>query len=220
MTHANSSQVVTNQTEAHPDLEALVRKHLQHSFSKPYSGYNETEFERVIDCISRDPRPVIFDSCCGVGESTVKLARAHPNHWVFGFDQSAKRTEQVKPESLPDNARVIRADVIDIWRLAVAEGLHLDKHFLLYPNPWPKKKHLKRRWHGHPVFSSLIELGGTLILRSNWPMYIEEFDEALELAGIYERKCSTLNEIDPLTPFERKYRDSGHKLQQLIAELD
>ena len=49
----------------------------------------------------------------------------------------------------------------------------------LYPNPWPKKKHLGRRWHGAPVFPALVKLGGELEMRSNWQTYLDEFALAL-----------------------------------------
>jgi tRNA (guanine-N7-)-methyltransferase len=223
MTKSSSSIVESNQLDVHPDLEVTVSKHLNSHFDKPYARYNQEQFIQLLELVEKSPRPIIFDSCCGVGESTINLAKQHPNHWVFGIDQSDKRTSKFKPNEVPDNARIIRADVIDIWRLAHAERWQLAKHYLLYPNPWPKKKHLQRRWHGHPVFRSLLGLKGELTLRTNWQLYAKEFADALECAGIYQYQLQHYVPNAPdklLTPFERKYYQSDHQLYQLQADLN
>jgi hypothetical protein len=46
----------------------------------------------------------------------------------------------------------VRADLVDYWRLLAEAGIGLARHYILYPNPWPKIGHLARRWHAHPVF--------------------------------------------------------------------
>ena len=55
------------------------------------------------------------------------------------------------------------------------------KHYILYPNPWPKAKHVQRRWHGSAVFPQIIAVGQEIILRSNWLLYLEEFQLAAEV---------------------------------------
>ncbi len=87
----------------------------------------------------------------------------------------------------------------------------MDYHYLLYPNPWPKAKHLQRRVHGHASFAWLSGLGGRVELRSNWQLYVEEFGMAMHLAGRRGYVSRLMAEF-PLTAFERKYRDSGHRL--------
>jgi tRNA (guanine-N7-)-methyltransferase len=112
--------------------------------------------------VSAAGAPLILDSCCGVGESSRLLARAFPNHYVIGVDQSASRLARGggRAAECPANLDLVRADVVDYWRLLHEAGVRLDRHYLLYPNPWPKIGHLSRRWHGHPVFPTLLELGG------------------------------------------------------------
>ena len=129
---------------------------------------------------------MVLDSGCGTGESTVLLARRYPDCLVVGVDKSAARLD--KAPQLPANARLLRADLADIWRLMDDAGWKLAQHYLLYPNPWPKPAQLKRRWHGHPVFPDLLVLGGRLVLRSNFEVYVDEFARALELAGVVDMK--------------------------------
>ena len=90
-------------------------------------------------------------------------------------------------------------------------------HFLLYPNPWPKPGHLRRRIHGHPAFPLLVALGGRIELRSNWQLYVEEFGLAMSLSGRPGAICR-IDAVSPLTLFERKYRDSGHALWSFVTD--
>jgi tRNA (guanine-N7-)-methyltransferase len=86
------------------------------------------------------------------------------------------------------------------------------RHSLLYPNPWPKKQHLGRRWHGHPVFPAVVALGGRFECRSNWRIYIDECAAALtQLTGL-PVQTEAFDAVAPITPFEEKYRASGHAL--------
>lgn len=219
-----SRSVSSNQQGVHPDLEELVRKHLQTRFSRPFAGHTLAAFDSIRKQVAVDGRPLIFDSGCGVGESSVKLAAEFPDHLVIGIDQSEHRLQKnpcYQGRGPCDNLILVRADCVDLWRLAEQEGWQLARHYILYPNPWPKKSHVKRRWHAHPVFRSLLELGGRLEVRSNWPLYIEEFAEALWVAGIdpVQRHDLQLSDAaDFLTPFERKYAQSGQALYTLVAE--
>lgn len=167
--------------------------------------------------------PLILDAGCGVGLSTRKLAQACPGHFVIGVDQSADRLgREVRwPGVLPENFITVRADLVDYWRLMLDAQIYPQQHYLLYPNPWPKKSQLARRWHGHAVFPVLVALGGQLECRSNWSIYIDEFAAALQqLSGISVRRESHPVSIsEALTPFEAKYTRSGHALWRCRVEL-
>lgn len=138
-----------------------------------------------------------------------------------GLPAEAKSTEYVPNQSqVPQNLLLVRADLIDFWRLAVQHNWQVDKHYLLYPNPWPKKQQIKRRYHGHPVFSDLIRLGRQIELRSNWRIYVQEFAIALGFATGRTPQIETWRPAPPyLTPFEKKYTESGHRLFRLTATL-
>ena len=105
------------------------------------------------------------------------------------------------------------------WRLALQANWRLERHYLLYPNPWPKPGHLQRRWHAHPVFSDMLGLGGRLEMRCNWSVYAEEFAFSVNrLTGLAVRPLAVAAG-DPLSPFERKYRRSGHALYSVSCAL-
>lgn len=220
--HANSRPVTSHQIAIHDQLPLLIARHAATEFRKPVMPYNQSAFDTAI-ATWRDAGspPLILDSGCGVGLSTLHIATQFPDHFVIGVDQSADRIARntLWPGDLPDNFIFVRADLVDFWRLLHATGIHPARHYLLYPNPWPKIGQLARRWHGHAVFPTIVALGGQLECRSNWQLYIEEFSAGLTQlcdTAVHAESYSTAN---PITPFEQKYINSGHALWRCQVSL-
>lgn len=212
----NSRPISTNQDGPHEALLATVAKHQAQAFAKPIACFNADAVAAVAALLGAHPgHPWILDSGCGVGESTRRLARRFPDHLVIGVDRSASRLQR-QYDDTPDNAFFVRADLVDFWRLAAAEGWTPARHYLLYPNPYPKKSQLKQRWHAHPVFPAVLQLGGYLECRSNWLVYLQEMTQVLAQTRHY----ATLNKVSgpSLTPFERKYRASGQTCWALTTD--
>ncbi|MDA7746731.1 SAM-dependent methyltransferase [Psychromonas sp.] len=219
----DSRSITSNQLGLHEKLDEVVLKHLQHNFKKPYQTHTLEAFKEIEKWVEQQGKPIIFDSCCGVGESTYHIAKLHPEAIVLGMDKSADRLSKHPIIDTPvnnelDNYRLLQVNLNDFWRLAVEADWSLTHHYLLYPNPWPKAKHLQRRWHGSAVFPSIIALGGKLDLRSNWFTYIEEFQRALQLANI-KSETEIYSSDQAITPFERKYWASGQQSLRLTCEL-
>ncbi len=214
----DSKVIVTNQTGIHEKLEEIVEKHLSHPFQKPYQPHTQEAFDEINEIVQSFDGPVILDSCCGVGQSTRLLAKRNPDALVIGVDKSAHRINRNVEETYDgDNYHLIRADLNDFYRLVKAANWPITKHYILYPNPWPKSKHIQRRWHGSAVFPVLISLGEEIILRSNWRLYLEEFQQAADIAGLVG-EMTQVNDEEPLTPFEAKYQASEQQCWQLIVK--
>lgn len=213
MSTAISRPVNSRQTRPHPLLRRLLERRGQQPFRRPIQPRSKETFELLEHWLGQRQQPLILDAGCGTGSSSIALARQHPDHSVIGIDKSAHRLDRHQPDTpVPGNCYLARADLADIWRLAVMADWRPVRHYLLYPNPWPKPKHLARRWHAHPVLPWILALGGTLELRTNWRLYAEEFAYALSL--LLERPVphQPLTTGSPLTPFERKYAASRHSL--------
>lgn len=223
--YANSTPVASSQSGLHPRLDDVVRRHLTHDYRRPVSARGLAIFESLRPWLERQHgRPLILDSGCGTGASTRALALNFPEAAVLGADRSIERLSRgglpnAADVMLDDGLALVRINLEDLWPLLLAAGVRLHQHCIWYPNPSPKPEHLKRRWHAHPLFPCLLALGGALEVRSNWKLYIDEFAQALTVAGrrgVIEAIEST--EL-PVTPFERKYRDSGQALWRLRSEL-
>ncbi|HZW13698.1 MAG TPA: SAM-dependent methyltransferase [Noviherbaspirillum sp.] len=220
--HANSNPVSSAQTGVHDQLAMLVARHARAEFRKPVTDYNRAAFARSLDAWHDAGRaPLILDAGCGVGLSTLHLAAQYPDHFVIGVDQSAHRLARnvIWDAPIPPNFIRVRADLVDFWRLMLASGVRPKRHYILYPNPWPKIGHLARRWHGHAVFPTIVALGGELECRSNWEIYIEEFATALSQFSGQEVGCERYATERPITPFEQKYIASGHTLWRCKVTL-
>ena len=221
MSYGNSRIPASAQQGIHRNLMAQVVRHRSSAFRKPYAECNLRAIDEAMQGWD-GRRPVILDAGCGVGISTIELARTYPECWVIGVDRSEDRLKRRKPypaAMMPTNMVLVRADLVDFWRLLGDRGVSLARHYILYPNPWPKIGHLGRRWHAHPVFPSIPRLGGVLELRTNWRVYAEEFSCAL--GALLDRNIAwkEFETSSPLTPFERKYRDSGQTLFHVNVDL-
>lgn len=218
----NSSSVTSNQDGVHPHLLRHLERHQTHTYDKPIAAHTRQGFEQMLrHWESMGRPPLVLDAACGTGWSSLHLAQQGPQHLVLGLDQSQHRLA-LGPAMAerPANLLLLRADVVDFWRLLAQAEMRLARHYLLYPNPWPRKQHLMRRWHGHPAFALLPQLGGEIECRSNWRIYIEEF--ALALGTLVSRTLAVepVPQGPALTPFEEKYRASGHALWRCRATVN
>ena len=221
--HSNSRFITSNQTGIHDQLHDLIQRRASSHYLKPIAPSSRLAFNSaLLAWRDNNKSPIIIDAGCGVGLSTRRLATLQPQHFVIGIDQSSDRlSRQVEWSSdTPDNFITVRADVVDFWRLLHDAEIYPSHHYLLYPNPWPKKHHLARRWHAHPVFPTLLALGGYIECRSNWKTYVEEFAVAATLMSGTSAQCeSFLPSSAALTPFEEKYLNSGHELWRCRLHL-
>ena len=230
--HANSRPVTSKQSGPHEQLIPLLERHRNSPFKKPIADANRQAFEQSMAAWRKaGSAPLIIDAGCGVGLSTLNLAQQFPDSFVIGIDQSADRLARntAWPGKLPNNYALARADLVDFWRLLLEARIFPTRHYLLYPNPWPKKSQLSRRWQGHAVFPTLLALGGVIECRSNWKIYIDEFAAAVTQLSNQPACCEAYFVAGPkqthdglpapISPFEEKYRASGHALWRCQVEL-
>jgi tRNA (guanine-N7-)-methyltransferase len=218
----NSRPITSSQTGIHTQLLHVVDKHAAHPYLKPVTTYNQQAFDSSIAAWQEaGAAPLILDTGCGVGLSTMHLAAQFPDHFVIGIDQSEDRLARDSrwEGPVPANMTYIRADLVDYWRLLLQHKIFPVRQYLLYPNPWPKIGHLARRWQGHAVFPTIVALGGIIECRSNWQIYVEEFAAALGRLSHQQVACEAFLPETPITPFEQKYLASGHGLWRCIAQL-
>ena len=233
-------EITTNQLGVHEDLVSIVNKYRQSEFKKPIAEHTKQTFQLVIDWLGDWQGDVIIDACCGVGESTIVLAQQNPSAKVIGIDKSVARLEkhayykrqkdhestdiraETDVDKSVDNFKVFQADLNDFWRLiadysAIAKWT-INRQCIFYPNPYPKKAQVQKRWHASPTFIALLKCSRNIEVRSNWLTYLEEFQQALGIHGVK----SSIQEVSgvPITPFERKYTESGQQCWQLQTVAD
>lgn len=217
---ASSRAITSNQLGPHQDLVRRVLRARASEFQRPPAAHTRDAFDAAAEWLARQGAPLMLDSGCGVGLSTRRLAQQYPDHAVIGVDRSEQRLSRDHGE-LPANALLVRADLVDFWRLASAADWRPAHHYLLYPNPYPKSTQLKKRWQGHPVFPTILALGGVLELRSNWAIYVEEFALGVKTLGGPEGEIASFTPGPAfMTPFEQKYFESGQTLWRYRVTLE
>lgn len=216
----NSRTVESQQAGVHEKLAAIVEKYQRTLNRRPIHAHTQQAFDEVTEWLGDWQGEVILDSCCGVGKSTAGLSLRYPDARIIGVDKSALRVgKHAHYQSEQPNYRVIRADVVDFWRLMRSASEHsawrISGHYLLYPNPYPKASQVQKRWHASQAMPDLMALAPTIEVRSNWLIYLEEFKLAAQMYGM---QCE-IAAVDPAaparTPFEYKYQNSGQTCWQL-----
>lgn len=221
--NGKSREVYSKQEGVHPRLDRLLARHLSRRWSQPLHAPTVKAFRELQAILGSDSPRLVLDSGCGTGESTRQLAVSMPDCLVVGVDKSLVRLGRTGASAFPhqeNNAIWLRADLTSFWRLAAEANWRLHRHYLFYPNPWPKPGALQRRWHAHPVFPDMLRLGGRLEMRCNWEPYALEFAQAINRVLGVQVKPGRPSEQPVISPFERKYRDSGHRLYSVVVSAD
>ena len=224
-----AKSIETNQFEPHQDLIDRLKRHQRRHFKRPFADHTRLAFDSLIAWLEGWHGDVVLDTCCGVGESSIAIARKYPDVMVVGIDKSNQRLAKHSSYSsinkaqlstypvnaIPKNYMLLQADLNDFWRLLnhyieqQSPAWKVIKQYILYPNPYPKKTQLGKRWHASAIFPEILKTCQCIEVRSNWKIYLEEFKIAAEYFGL----IGELNNIEasqaPITPFERKYLASG-----------
>jgi len=161
----------------------------------------------------------------GNGETLVGLAASHPERDYLGVDvyePGIGRLLAAIAEKRLTNVRLLRADAVDVLRQTIAPA-SLDTVLLLFPDPWPKKRHHKRRLvqaEFVALVASRLAPGGRFHLATDWQHYAEHMlavleaeDALVNLAG--QGKFCTPGTHRPATKFERRGRRLGHGVWDL-----
>lgn len=220
-----SSPVLSAQSSLHPSLARLVQKHMTTEWRQPLHAPTVEAFANLVAAGVDPEQKIVLDSGCGTGVGTRRIAQRYPDCLVIGVDKSEARLRKLPGGHFPSHKFIyregntiwLRAELTSFWRLALQAGWRLHRHYLLYANPWPKPGQVSRRWHAHPVFPTLLQLGGRLEMRCNWEIYAREFAAAARLAGCRNVRLIKGVNSDITTPFETKYRNSGQPLYSVVV---
>jgi len=156
----------------------------------------------------------------GMGETTIEIAKAHPEVDFVAVEVHGPGVgsllNAIEKNGL-DNLRVIRHDAVEVLEHMVADGSLAAIH-LFFPDPWPKKRHHKRRLV-QPAFAALaarkLAPGGVLHAATDWPDYAEWMAEVFSQEALLEKAERGLT-AKPMTKFEARGRRLGHPIRELF----
>ena len=168
--------------------------------------------------------PVVLEIGFGMGETTAEIAAAHPERDFVGIEVHAPGVgsllREVDRRGLA-NVRVIRHDAVEVVGAMLPMGSLAGIH-VFFPDPWPKKRHHKRRLL-KPEFVHALALrlvpGGYLHVATDWSDYANEM---LATLGAERLLANTVQgfaprpESRPQTKFERRGTRLGHAVFDLV----
>lgn len=194
----------------------------------PRLGLSLANGRQDLDALFGRHAPRVVEIGFGMGASLIEQAEMHPERDFIGIEVHApgvgKLLDEADKRGL-GNLRVYREDALRVLDECLpAESI--DTLQLFFPDPWPKKKHHKRRIV-QPAFAELIrtrlKIGGLLHMATDWQAYAEYMAEVMADAPGY-RNTATADtapymprpDFRPLTKFEQRGERLGHGVWDLI----
>ena len=174
--------------------------------------------------VSARRAPLVLEIGSGMGETTAAIAAARPDADFVAVEVHGpgigSLLNRIEAEKLA-NLRVVRHDAVEVLEQMVADASLAALH-LFFPDPWPKKRHHKRRLL-QPEFAALLagklRSGGRLHFATDWRDYAEQALAVLSacpaltntVAGYAPRPAER-----PATRFERRGLKLGHEVFDLV----
>ncbi len=216
-----------NRSSFNPDLNPYVTKVLQHSDiirTQISDGVPDTA-----DFINLS-RPIIVDLGCGAGNFLRDYALLSPEIDFYGFELRYKRLVKgalkFKKRHLA-NVRLIQARAEDIAFWFPPSSIR--EVYVNFPDPWPKKRHLKHRLITTDFLirlSGLLEEEGQFVFKTDHRDYFDLAKTLIEESGVFDVMGHTedlhnspLNEQNIPTEFELLFKNKGYPVYYIKTKV-
>ena len=164
---------------------------------------------------------VIMEIGFGMGEATAIIAKNHPNNAYIAVDVHppgiGKLLARIVENDLT-NLKVIEEDVHVVLQHMIADE-SLDGIHLFFPDPWPKKKHNKRRIVNESFLSLIhpkIKKGGFIHIATDWVPYAVSIQEVFAGSTLFTGGVIDKPEWRPVTRFEGQGIDKDHAVNDMM----
>ncbi|MCD6397985.1 MAG: tRNA (guanosine(46)-N7)-methyltransferase TrmB [Spirochaetaceae bacterium] len=178
------------------------------------------------EVLFKNANPVIMEIGFGMGHATLEIAEANPDINYIGIEVHTpgigKVLSEIESRKLT-NLKLIQNDAVQIVRTMIKD-LSLSGIHVFFPDPWPKKKHHKRRLIQEFFIKELlgkIKRNGYIYIVTDWEDYGEYILKVLnsfeELNNPYA-DFADKNDWRPKTSFEKKGLAKNHIIREIWFE--
>ena len=188
----------------------------------PVYGLDYSDRLLDLDEVFGRQAPRILEIGFGNGELLATLAVRRPDTDFIGIEVHEPGMGHLLIElekHALTNVRVLRHDAIEVLNRQIADAA-LDQVNLFFPDPWPKKRHHKRRIV-QPAFLNLlsrkIKAGGCFHVATDWMNYAEHIEEMVNAEVAFESAEVDASER-PTTKFERRGKGLGHDIWERVYQ--
>ncbi len=197
------------------------------SLSRPLSPTLQSLYTKGMDAFSYIPNDLDFwqryesyvlEIGFGNGEHFIEMARAHPDKGFLGCERFINGVAKVVKSLFDENVMNVRLFVDDVHLLMDSIPCnHLSKIYILFPDPWPKKRHTKRRLLQRDFMKqchSFLAPGGVLCMASDIDDYRDFIQEEMTaLPDLFTLEQTT---DAPLTKYGRKAIREGRTSKMFV----
>ena len=168
--------------------------------------------------------PKILEIGFGMGETTAVIAAAHPELDILGVEVHTPGVGSLLKEIVErnlGNVRIVQHDAVEVVRDMIVPGMLTGIH-IFFPDPWPKKRHHKRRLIQPDFVRLLTERlapGGYFHCATDWEEYAQQMVEVLSAEPLLENTApgfATRPDYRPLTKFEQRGLRLGHGVWDVV----
>lgn len=166
----------------------------------------------------------VLEIGCGMGETTAAIAAAHPETDFLGIEVHTPGVGSLLKlidKCVLTNLRVIQHDAVEVLREMIAPE-SLDGVHIFFPDPWPKKRHHKRRLVQADfvaLLASRLKPGGYAHLATDWEEYAEQMLAVLSAEPLLENTAegyAPRPDYRPQTKFEVRGLQLGHGVWDIV----
>jgi tRNA (guanine-N7-)-methyltransferase len=168
--------------------------------------------------------PRVLEIGFGMGAATAQIAATLPQQDYLGVEVHTPGVGallRLVEERQLGNVRIIQHDAVEVLQHMIAEG-SLDGIHIFFPDPWPKKRHHKRRLIQPELVKLLVSRlkpGGYLHLATDWQEYAEWMLEVLNAEPALKNAAegyADKPDYRPETKFERRGLNLGHGVWDIV----
>lgn len=180
-------------------------------------GVASTDSQIDLDLLFPKKQPIIMEIGYGMGEATWQIAKANPDVNYLGVEvhlPGAGKLMVRLAEYQITNVRLIERDIFEVFHYMVKDS-SLDGAHLFFPDPWPKKRHFKRRIIQERFLSEVaakLKPGSYLHIATDWVPYAEWITEVFSRTGLFVGGVIARPEWRPLTRFEGQGISKDHSV--------
>ena len=214
-----------NNSSTHRPVRSFVRRKGRITSSQKYALENllpkygiqySADLGIIPDSFLGDPEsPLIIDIGFGNGELLVSVANENTQtHFVgievydAGIGHCLKLIEQRKV----NNLKLISGDAVEVMMFGIPNN-SINQINLFFPDPWPKKRHHKRRIINNEfilLMSKKLAENGIVNISTDWEDYADQIDDLFSKRGEFLEKSSTARNVS--TKFEKRGISLGHDI--------
>ncbi len=219
------------ETSQKREIKSFVRRagrmsKLQKNAIKSLSDLYCISFKQELvnfDKIYNNKNDLYLEIGFGMGHATVRIAEENQEKNYLGIEVHApgvgKLLSEIHLRNL-NNIRIVQYDAVEVINQMIPDNSFSGVH-IFFPDPWPKKRHHKRRLINETFITSLlrkIKIGGYLYIVTDWEPYAERILNVLDsfqsLVNPYNSYAEGIT-WRPATSFERKGIKKNHLIRNI-----